>query len=170
MFIMCLGIFLARIVDVSLGTLRTVYSVKGKTLIAAIISFVEIIIWYLVARQALNTEINSFLIPLSYAGGYATGTFLGTFISNSYVKGHICVQVITKTKQNDNLINNIRKKGYGISIISLRNIYDKEEKEMLLIEINKSSLKELINIIKNDDDEAFIMVNDTKFVQNGLIK
>ena len=73
----CLKIFAARIVDVSLGTLRTRYFVKGKTIEPFIIAFVEVLIWFVVAREALNTDGNMFFIAISYAGGYATGTLIG---------------------------------------------------------------------------------------------
>ncbi|MBE6148060.1 MAG: DUF2179 domain-containing protein [Firmicutes bacterium] len=165
----CIGIFLARACDVSLGTLRTVYSVKGKPVIAAIIAFVEVFIWYMVAREALNTAVDSLWIPFSYAGGYATGTMLGTFISNKYVKGLACVQVITQ-KNNQMLIDAIRERGYGISVVALKNDYDAVKKEMLLIEVNKKSIKDLTELVKSHDASAFVMVNETKIVQNGLIK
>ena len=169
MFQTCLVIFLARMCDVSLGTLRTVYSVKGKQFIAAAIAFVEVFIWFMVAREALNTTVDSILIPLCYSSGYATGTLIGTVISNKYVSGLICVQVITQ-KNNYELIEAIRERGYGVSVVALKNDYDDVKKEMLFIEINKKSLKELTLLIKKLDSSAFMMVNETKIVQNGLIK
>lgn len=169
MFETCLGIFFARACDVSLGTLRTVYTVKGKTKIAAAIAFIEVFIWYMVAREALNTTIDSLWIPISYAGGYATGTMIGTFISNKFVSGLVSVQVIT-TKNNQALIDAIREAGYGVSIVALKNDYDAVKKEMLLIEINKKSIKHLTEIIKKYDASAFTVINETKIVQNGLIK
>ena len=169
MLITCLGIFFARAIDVSLGTIKTVYSVKGKTFVAAIIAFFEVFIWFMVAKEALNTGINSILIPISYSLGYATGTLVGTFIANTFIKGLICVQIITK-KDNANLIDKIREKGYGCSIVPLKNDYDEIKKEMLFIEINKKSLKDLIAIVKSEDSSAFLMINETKIVQNGLVK
>lgn len=169
MFETCIGIFLARACDVSLGTVRTVYSVKGKPFIAAMIAFIEVLIWYVVAREALNTAINSIWIPLSYSGGYATGTMLGTFISSKYVSGLACVQVITQ-KNNQNLLDAIRERGYGVSVVALKNDYDAVKKEMLIIEVNKKSIKDLTDLVKIHDASAFVMVNETKIVQNGLIK
>ena len=58
----CLKIFFARILDVSLNTIRTTFVLRGKTLIVAIIAFLEITIWFLVARTALNTELNIFIV------------------------------------------------------------------------------------------------------------
>lgn len=165
----CLGIFFARIFDVSLGTLRTVYTVKGKQYVAATIAFIEVFIWFMVAREALSTTVDSLWIPISYSLGYATGTMIGTTISNKFVSGIVSVQVITH-KDNKELINTIREKGYGLSICALKNDYDEVKKEMLIIQANKKSLKELTKIIRSKDAGAFLAVNDTKVVHNGYIK
>ena len=169
MFETCIGIFMARACDVSLGTLRTVFAVKGKSAIAATIAFIEVFIWYMVAREVLNTTIESLWIPFAYSGGYATGTLLGTFISSKYVSGLACIQVITQ-KNNQTLIDAIRDRGYGVSVVALKNDYDAVKKEMLIIEVNKKSIKDLTNLVKSYDASAFIMVNETKIAQNGLIK
>ena len=95
LLLLCIKIFFARILDVSLGTVKTVFIVKEKRIISTIIAFVEVLIWFEVARTALNTEINSFLIPISYAGGYATGTYIGTLISTKFIKGHYTVTIIS---------------------------------------------------------------------------
>lgn len=170
MFILvCLKIFAARIIDVSLGTLRTVFVVKGKTVEPFIIAFVEVLIWFLIAREALNIEGNMFLIAVSYAGGYATGTLIGSKLSKLLVKGVVGVQVVVKENSND-LIKSLRDKGYAVSIIELKNDYEGKNKDMLYIGINNNKLKELTKLIKEYDESAFIVVNETKLVQNGLIK
>lgn len=165
----CLKIFLARIVDVSLGSIRTVLMVKGRSKSASIIAFLEVFIWFIIAKEALNTPYDSILIPIFYAGGYATGTFLGILISNKLVSGIIGLQVITK-KNNKKLIENLRLNGYGISVVSLKNAYEGTNKEMLIMQINKKSLKYVTNLIKSFDNSAFIIASETKYVQNGLVK
>ena len=67
LFLTCFKIFFARILDVSLNTIRTTLVIKGKTFIVAIIAFLEITIWFLVARTALNIDLNIVII-LSYSG------------------------------------------------------------------------------------------------------
>lgn len=165
----CLKIFAARIIDVSLGTLRTVFVVKGKTLEPVVIAFFEVLIWFIVAREALNTEGNMILIAVSYAGGYATGTFIGSKLSRWLVKGVISIQVVVK-ENSAKLIDTLREKGYAVSVIELKNDYEGKNKDMLYIGINNNKLKEVTNIIKEYDSNAFIVVNETKLVQNGLIK
>ena len=169
MLIVCLKIFLARIIDVSLGSIRTILMVKGNSKTASIVAFLEVFIWFIIAKEALNTPYNSLLIPLFYAGGYATGTLIGTYISSNFLNGIVGLQVITKWP-NKKLINQIRQSGFGVSIIALKNAYEGKKKEMLVLQVNKKSLKEITNLIYDFDRQAFIIVSETKYVHNGLIK
>lgn len=164
LFYLCLKIFGARIIDVSMNTIRTVYIVKGKRLISTIIAFFEVLIWFEVARTALNTEINSFVIPISYAGGYATGTYIGTLISTKFIKGHYTVTVISN-KINAVNIKKIKNAGYGATSIATET-----NSKYLIIEVSKKELNNLKTLIKSFDTKAFIYINETKTIENGYIK
>ena len=65
MLVLCLTVFFGRIIDVSLGNIRTLLTVKGKRIIAATIGFIEATIWFLVVKEALNTGANSLWIVFS---------------------------------------------------------------------------------------------------------
>ena len=168
LLLLCIKIFLARIIDVSLATLVTVLTVKNKRLIATILGFIDVIIWFLVVKEALNTDIKSVWIALSYAGGYATGTFIGTTLSNTLIKGKISVQVILDYVSSE-VINKIRDKGYAVTQVNCSG-KDNTKKLMLFIEVEKKHLKELKEIIKKIDKNAFMVINETKFVENGFFK
>ena len=169
MFFICLKIFFARIIDVSIGTVRTVLVVKGNRLLGSILAFFEVFIWFFAAREALNT-IDSILIPIFYAGGFATGTYIGTLISNNYLDGLIGIQIITKSNLALKIIKEIRESGYGVSVIDLKNTQDNISKKMLLIQLNKKRLKDITKIVRKIDSNAFVIINETKYVQKGVIK
>lgn len=169
MIIMCIQIFLARILDVSLGTFRTILTIKEKKLYASITGFLEIIVWFFAAKEALNTTDNSIFIPISYALGFASGTYLGGVLSEKFISGNLGVQIITSSADK-NLIQIIRDNNYGVSIIDVNKHDYEKNKYMLFIEINKHKLNHLTNLIHKLDPKAFIVVNDTKYVQNGYIK
>ncbi len=95
MLILCIKIFLIRIADVSLGTVRTMVTVKGKNFIAALIGFIEMLIWFLVAKEAINEGNDSILIAISYALGFAFGTYIGGYISGRFIKTNLTLQVIS---------------------------------------------------------------------------
>ena len=168
MLLLCIKIFIVRIIDVSLGTIRTIFSVKGQNLIASLIGFVEITVWFLIVREALNTDSNGFWITLSYAGGFSTGTYIGGILSNKFINGNLGVQVITEGKDSK-MINTLRKEGYAVSVIDVKG-QDNKGKYMLFIEINNKNFDHLKDIVKSIYEKAFIVVNETKFVQNGYLK
>lgn len=169
MLLVCLKIFLARIIDVSLGSIRTILIVKGNSKKASMIAFLEVFIWFIIAKEALNTPYDSLLIPIFYAGGYAVGTLIGTYISTNFMRGVVGLQVITKGN-NKKLITKIRQNGFGVSSIALKDAYEGKKKEMLIIQVNKKSLKEITRLIYEFDENAFIIASETKYVHNGLIK
>ena len=164
---LCLKIFFVRVFDVSLGTFRSINTMKGKNVVAACIGFVEVLVWFLVVREALNTPITSIFIPISYAGGYATGTFLGGIIANIFIKGTLTVQIFTENAF-PNMVEALRDNGYAVTILDAKG--KDKSKNMLFIEIDKKHLKSVENIVKKHDKDAFIVVNETKSVANGYFK
>lgn len=169
LFFLCLKIFLARICDVSIGTVRIIFVSKGRSFMASLVGFIEVAIWFSVAKDALNGATNSPWIMIAYAGGYACGTYLGTKISNKFVKGNLGVQVVT-SDNNHTIIDEIRKEGYAVSVIDVKGKDMETGKYMMFIEINKKHFDHLSELIKKLDPKAFIVVNETKYVQNGYIK
>ena len=110
---------------------------------------------------------DSIFIAISYALGFATGTYLGGFISKNLIKTTFSVEVITSKKEMSDIL---REKGYGVTELSVEGKDTKTEKYMLLLEVSNSSLNELKNYIKVLDKNAFTIVTETKLVQNGYLK
>lgn len=164
LFLMCIKIFYARVIDVSLGTFRTINTVKGRDLIAALIGLVEVTVWFLIVKEALNTTNNSFFIVVSYALGFSVGTYIGGKISKIFIKSNLEVQVILSSKD-DNVVEKIRENGYGVTAIEVKGT--KNTKYMLYIQIRDNSLEKLKRIVRKLDNKAFIVVNETKYVENG---
>lgn len=161
--LLCLKIFGARLIDVSLGTIRTVYTIKNKHLIASFIGLIEVIVWFLIVQEALNSTSNNFFIAFSYSIGFAVGTYIGGILSNKLINTKLGIQVILN-KKDDNIINKIRQMGYAVSII---NLVSKDNKYMLYIQVDSKKYQKLIKLINSLDNKAFIVVNETKVVYNG---
>ena len=166
----CLKIFFARILDVCISTVRTTFVLRGKTIIVAILAFFEITIWFLVAREALNTELNFFIV-ISYSGGYTTGTILGTLITHKFINSNMELIVISNmVYYYHNLVNKeentkkIKDAGYGVTVINK----DKNQ-TVLLIETDKKRLEELTNLLHKLDNKAVITIKETRTIINGYI-
>ena len=165
---LCLVILFGRILDMSLATIRTVMVVRGKNLFAAIIGFTEIFIWFMVVREALNTETSNIFVTLAYAMGFALGTYLGGLIVKIFIREKVTLQVVTT--QNQELIDTLKEKGYGVTFVEAQGAMLAEKKNLLFIEADSKYTKDIRTIIRQFDEKAFITVHATKNVYNGFIK
>jgi len=137
--------------------------------LAGLIAFFEVFIWFLVVKEALNTEIQSLWIVIAYSGGYAVGTIIGTYLSKTFINSLISVEVITSKVDNKN-INKIRSAGFGVSVVNTDKNLQHTNNSILFITLNSRNLANLKKIIREIDKEAFMVVNESKIVQNGFIK
>jgi len=173
LFLLCLKIFFCRILDVSLATVRVIVVVKGKNKLACLIGMCEALIWFLVIREALTFEANSGLaywaIALSYAGGFATGTFVGGKCAEKFIDGNVNVQIVTSGK-NDDLLEAIKDAGYAMTIIDINRSLFGKKKYMIWSEIKSNQLNEFKELVYYWDEKAFISVQETKVAYNGYFK
>ena len=159
---LCLKIFFVRILDVSLGTFRTIVLIKGRNVLSGLIGFFEVLIWFLIVREALSSPEQNIWIAIFYSLGFAAGTIIGAFISDKLIKTNITLQVVTKSNKMASLL---REKGYGVTEHEVQG--KKGKGNMLLIGAVGTHYKRLLNLIRSIDDKAFIVVDEKKYVYNG---
>lgn len=165
LFTLCVKIFFVRIIDVSLGTVRTLFTVKGKNFVASCIGFFEILVWFLIVKEALNTDEESIFIAISYALGFATGTYVGGIVSDIFMDGTLGV-FVTLSRRDQSIIDSIRGAGYVFSVVDVKGY--EGEKYLLLLEVDKKSINKLKKLINTLDNKAFLAVSETKYIQNGF--
>lgn len=106
-------IFLARIGDVSIGTVRTILVISGRPYISAVLGFFEVIIWVLAVGGVITNLTNPFAL-LGYAGGFAAGVVVGMAIENRIALGYRIVRVISADLA-INLSHQLRELGYRVT-------------------------------------------------------
>ena len=115
-----LFIFVARIFDVSLGTLRIIFVTKGMRSVAPFVGFFEVLIW-LLAISRIMQDLDNWISYVAYAGGFATGNFVGMYLEERLAIGHEMIRVITR-KDATSLIEDLRNKGYGVTSVKAEGI------------------------------------------------
>ncbi|MEB2312064.1 MAG: DUF5698 domain-containing protein [Polyangiaceae bacterium] len=88
-----LVIFSLRIVDVTLGTLRIGFLVRGTRRLAGLFGFFESLVWLMAAAEVLS-NLDSPLKFVAYAGGYATGTMVGVSVERWLAIGETIMRVV----------------------------------------------------------------------------
>ncbi len=163
----CIIIFCGRIVDVSFGTLKTVLTVKEKTFKAAMCGFIEVLTWFIIVRDALNSDAPLAALALSYACGYACGTLVGGRLSEILISGHITIEVITSDRS-DRIPTAMRNAGYVLTVINVNESEFGSPKYMIIADLDKKKVKEFEERVHELDPAAYILLRETKGHIAGL--
>jgi len=162
--ILPLLIFLARICDVTLGTIRVIFISKGFRYIAPVIGFFEVIIWLLAIGQVMN-NITNFASYIAYGAGFATGTFIGMYIEEKLSLGMVIVRVITNRESSD-LISSFRMKNFGVTEIHAAG--SSGPVEVLFMVIKRQDLGDVIGTVKEFQPGAFYTIEDVRSAAEGV--
>lgn len=106
-------IFLARICDVSVGTIRTIIVMSGHQFIAALLGFVEVTIWVFAVAGALK-YLSEPIAVVSYAGGFAAGVLVGMWLEERIALGYRVVRIISRNGE-INLAEKLRERGHRVT-------------------------------------------------------
>ena len=166
-FITCLFIFLARIADVTFGTLKTLFVIRGNKKLSFLFGFIEMSIWYVVVSRALGTGKMDIFIGTAYSLGYAAGAVVGSIIEERLAIGQLSLQVIVE-RDHKNLVDVLRQNGYAVSTVDCAGL--NSLRTMLIIEINRKDLKKVKKIIDGVEPSAFMTISDTRMVMNGYFE
>lgn len=157
-------IFAGRVIDVSLGTLRIIFVSKGEKYKAPIIGFVEVFIWVVVISQVLSRA-NDIVSYLSYAGGYATGNYVGILLENRIAYGIVLCRIYTQ-KNGDVLIQALNKLNFGATVTHGRG--SANEVDIIETVVDRKELKTLEMAINKFDSNSFYVIEDIRTKQNGI--
>lgn len=162
--ILPLLIFLARIVDVSIGTIRIIVVSRGNKLIAPLLGFFEVLVWILAIGEIMQ-NLNNWVCYIAYAGGFATGNYIGLLIEEKLAMGTLVIRVITQNDTSE-LTNTLYSKGYGVTEIDAKGKFSKVN--VIYIILKRKKLQEAQDIIQKNNPYAFYTVEDLRKVQFGV--
>jgi uncharacterized protein YebE (UPF0316 family) len=156
-------IFVARVVDVSLGTLRTIAIVHGRTTLSFWLGFFESAIWLAVVSTIVQTVTNQPLLGVIYAFGFATGNTVGIKIERRIALGNLILRVISRTNSK-NLTDTLRNQGYRVTTFMGEGKSGPVTE--LYIVCRRRDLKNLLTKIVALDPEAFYVTEQAGSVSN----
>jgi uncharacterized protein YebE (UPF0316 family) len=153
-------IFSARIVDVSIDTMRVIFVTKGYRWLAPLCGFFEVLIWLIAVTQIMKNLSNA-VYYIAYAGGFATGNFVGMYIEQHIALGTVLIRVITKNETQE-LMNYFKSRNYGVTVVDAEGLFDKVK--ILLTVIKRSEIQDVVDTIKRLNPQAFYTIEDVRFV------
>jgi len=158
-----LVIFLLRIVDVSLATLRMLMIMRGRKLLAPLIGSVEVLVWIFAVGNAIR-HLDSPLHLLGYAAGFAAGNWVGLKVEEKLALGTASVRVLSRHGGVE-IAEALRERGFGVTEFAG---YGREGTvEMVYAVVRRRDLRSVYEQIRIWDPDAFVTVEEPKTIQRG---
>jgi uncharacterized protein YebE (UPF0316 family) len=156
-------IFLGRIVDVTLGTLRIIFLNKGMRFLAPVLGFFEILIWIVAMGQIMN-QLDNWITYIAYAGGFAAGNFVGMMVEEKLSVGINILRIITK-KEHKKLISALRDAGYGSTSVDAQGEFGKVN--ILFTVVQRKNIRDVLLIMKEHAPKAFYTIEDVRQIRSN---
>jgi len=154
----------ARIIDVTLGTIRTILVTKGNRFLAPILGFFEVLIWLIAIGQVMQ-NLTNFVNYFAYAFGFAMGNYIGVLIESKLAMGMVALRIVTKVEA-FKLIEFLKGENLGVTVFDGQGATG--HVHMIFTVLKRSSMPRIINYIREYNPNAFYSVEDIKFVSGGV--
>lgn len=159
-------IFVSRILDVSVGTMRLIFVSKGNKHVAPILGFFEVIIWLAAIGQIMQ-HLDNIMCYIAYGGGFAAGNYIGIYLEEKMKIGTVMLRVFPK-KDTTALANTLRENGFGVTTVNIQGKGGKNQ--MIFSVMDRSSISEVLHIVNHHNPSAFYTIEDIRGVRDGYKK
>lgn len=159
-------IFMARVIDVSIGTVRIILITRGKRNIASLLGFIELLIWLLAISQIFK-NLDNIVYYLAYAGGYATGIYVGMHIENKMAIGIQIVRIITR-RDASQLLSHLKSEGYGVTTIDGQGTVGPVK--VIFTIIKRKDTPHLFDAVQRFNPQAVISAEDVRFAEQATLR
>ena len=157
-------VFLLRIGDVSIATIKLLFIVRGYKLIAGIMAFLEVCIW-LVATSIVFQHLDNIWNTIAFATGFASGTVLGMTIEQKLGIGHVMVRIFTRYPV-EKLSVLLREQNFGAT--SVQGVGKDGALSVVLVLTSAKKANELTRLIKERDADSVITIDAVRSVFGGF--
>lgn len=155
-------IFVSRVLDVTMDTLRIIFISRGDKIIAPILGFFEVLIW-LLAITRIMANLDNWTCYIAYAGGFAAGNYIGLLLEERMALGIRMIRIITSRDANP-LIAKLRTGGFGVTTV--RATGKDGPVHLIYTIIPRSMTTQVIEKVKEFNPRAFYSVEDVRGVNN----
>jgi uncharacterized protein YebE (UPF0316 family) len=156
-------IFLARICDVTIGTMRIIFVARGMKMVAPILGFVEVFIWIIAVGQIFQNLTNP-LNYFAYAAGFATGNYIGMLVEERLAMGLAIIRIITQ-RDSTNLIDYLRAAGYGVTVLDAHG--KQGPGKVIFSVVKRKNIRDVENAIHEFNPKAFYSIEDIRRAAEG---
>ncbi len=159
-------IFLARISDQTIGTVRLIFLSKGYKHLAPFLGFFEVIIWLVTVGQIMQ-HLDNVLAYVAYGGGFAMGNYIGMTIEERLSIGNVMIRVIPKNNSKT-LVTKLRENNYGVTAVDAEGSQGRVD--IIFTIIKRKDVEHAVSIINEYNPAAFYTIEEIKSIKEGIFR
>jgi len=157
-------IFLARIVDVTIGTARVIFVSRGYKILAAAAGFFEVLIWLLAIGQIMKNLSNP-ICYIAYASGFSLGNYIGITLAEKMSLGTVLIQVMTN-RDPSNLVNALKQQEYGVTTVQGQGAFNPVK--LVFTIVPRKHMNEVLSIIQEHNPKSFYTTQEIASIAKGF--
>lgn len=165
MTVIPLLVFMARVIDVAIGTIRVIFLTRGRKYLAGIMGFFEALIWIVAVSQVMH-NLTNWLTYLAFSLGFACGNLVGIMIEERIALGNLIIRIITRREAHQ-LVQAMRSEGYAVTAVDAEG--GAGPVKVIFNVLSRKKLPQVIELIKQHNPNAFYTIEDLRLVKDGGI-
>jgi uncharacterized protein YebE (UPF0316 family) len=157
-------IFVARLVDVTLATMRHILVFKGARKLVPALGFIEVLVWLVAMTQVIH-NLTNVACYLAWAAGFSAGTWVGMVLEEKLALGHQLVRIVSRGDSRE-LVERLRQHRYGVTVVPAHG--GSGPVEIILIATTRATAGHLADTLRRFDPGLFFTIEDVRSVDAGI--
>lgn len=160
-------IFFAKIIEVTIGTMRVILITKGYRKPGTILAFFEIMLWVFVASTVINGVTETPIKGVVYSIGFVAGIYIGSMLESYLAVGKVEIHAIASETSGNAIVKGLREHGYGATALDAHGKDD--NRQLLIIYANRKNKDIIIDLITTIEPTALVVAHEVSLIQNGFV-
>lgn len=159
-------IFLAKLLEVSIATVRVVLTSRGNRLASSLLAAIEITLWLVVASRVLKGIEADPLQGVAYGLAYACGIYLGIMLEDKLALGLSQIEAIVNHDEAVVIASKLREHGYGVTTFDCAGL--EGAKQSIVVKVMRKDVPVTMSLLR-EHENLFVTVTDIKKLSIGSI-
>lgn len=160
-------IFFAKIIEVTIGTMRMILISKGYRKPGTVLAIFEIFLWVFIASKVIMGISEAPMKGIIYSFGFAAGVYVGSLLENRVAVGKVLIHVIVDPKDGIEIMQVLRASGHGVTSLEAKG--KDADKMVLMIFANRKNRNIIVEMVENMNPKALIVHNEVSIAQGGYV-
>lgn len=164
--LLALLIFVLRIINSALGTIRVIVTIHQHRWLASVLAFIEALVFAIVIANVVK-DLANFLNLMAYCGGFALGNYLGMVIEQRYITSYMTATIIVQEKGREIALA-LRNHGYGVT----ETLGEGREGMVMMLRsvLLQRDVPNMLKIVRQVHPQAFVSVEEARAIHKGWIR